>query len=59
MGSAGPDGLWRARALRFVVRSAGVSDDTARVRTAARPVCCSRAAGALRARLGPAGSAWA
>jgi hypothetical protein len=59
MGSAGPNGLWRARALCFVVRSAGVSDDTTRVRTAARPMCYSRAAGALRARLGPAGPAWA
>jgi hypothetical protein len=59
MGSAGPDGLWRAGALRFVVRSAGVDDDIARVSTAAWPMCCSRVAGALRAHLGSAGPVWA
>jgi hypothetical protein len=41
-----------------MVLSVGGSDDEARVGTAARPTCCSKAAGALRARLGQARPAW-
>jgi hypothetical protein len=49
------DGLGRAGALRFVVLSRGDGDDLARIETATRPACCSRAAKALWVRLGSVG----
>jgi hypothetical protein len=52
------DGFGRAGVVEFAVLPGGGDDDWACFGMAARPVCCSRAAGALWARLGLAGLVW-
>jgi hypothetical protein len=56
---AGLDGLGRAGTSASAEPLRGGGDGLAVLGTAVWLACCSRAAGALRARLGPAGPAWA
>jgi hypothetical protein len=53
------NGLGQVRVAEFAVLPRGGDDDCAWFGTVARPACCSRAARALQARLGPAGPMWA